>query len=45
LPDVGWILERVMASVQGTLELHQRPEPGWVVNDNSADGGIRKAAA
>ena len=33
-----------MASVQGTLELHQRPEPGWVVNDNSADAGSAKVA-
>jgi DNA (cytosine-5)-methyltransferase 1 len=34
VPDVRWILERVKASIQGTLELHHWPEPE-PANDNA----------
>jgi hypothetical protein len=44
VPDVRWILERVKASVQGTLELHHWPEPD-AANDNAAvDSATVKAA-
>ncbi len=43
VPDVRWILERVKASVLGTLELHHWPEQEWAVNDNLAAVGKVKA--
>ena len=44
VPDVRWILERVKASVQGTLELHHWPEPD-AANDNAVvDSANVKAA-
>ena len=36
VPDVRWILERVKASVHGTLEWHHWPEPD-AANDNVAN--------
>jgi hypothetical protein len=44
VPDVRWILERVKASVQGTLDRHHWPEPD-AANDNAVvDAATVKAA-